>query len=83
VPIKDIIDAWFPVVQRYVLLFGGLGGVYYETVIDHVDRPGLLILFAGMMGLSSIAEGALGFHVPHFGEPPASQPPTHRRGRNP
>jgi hypothetical protein len=30
----------------------GLGGVCWETIIWHVDRPYLLFLFAGMMGIS-------------------------------
>jgi hypothetical protein len=32
----------------------GLGIAIYETVYEKVDRPSLLILAAGMMGLDSI-----------------------------
>lgn len=45
---------------RFRLSFGqlvrwaGLGIAIYETLIEHVDRPSLLILAAGMMGLDSI-----------------------------
>jgi hypothetical protein len=37
---------------RSVTLFtGGLLGAAYEVVFDHADRPAILILLAGMMGL--------------------------------
>lgn len=37
---------------RSVALFtGGLAGTAYEIVVDHADRPSVLILLAGMMGL--------------------------------
>lgn len=32
----------------------GLGIALYETIIEKVDRPSLLILAAGMMGLDSV-----------------------------
>jgi hypothetical protein len=34
-----------------ILFFGGLAGVFNETVLTHTERPTLLILFAAMMGL--------------------------------
>lgn len=34
-----------------VLFAGGLAGVFHETVIGQQERPALLVLFAGMMGL--------------------------------
>jgi len=34
-----------------VLFVAGLLGIVYETVFDSADRPSLLILFAGMIGL--------------------------------
>lgn len=34
-----------------ILFFGGLLGVAHETVIAETERPGLLFLFAGMLGL--------------------------------
>jgi hypothetical protein len=34
-----------------VLFFGGLAGVFHETVLASAERPTLLILFAAMMGL--------------------------------
>jgi hypothetical protein len=52
---RETLEAWFPTVQRYVLMLCGLAGVGYETVIDKVDRPYLLVLFGGMLGLSEIA----------------------------
>lgn len=35
-----------------ILFFGGIAGVAYETIHEHSDRPYLLTLFAGMMGLT-------------------------------
>ena len=52
---RESLDAWFPTVQRYALMVFGLVGVGYETVVDKVDRPYLLVLFGGMLGLSEIA----------------------------
>lgn len=46
----------FPDIVRYV----GLGIAVYETVIEKVDRPSLLILAAGMMGLKNILEAQSG-----------------------
>lgn len=34
-----------------VLFIAGLAGVVYETAFENVERPSLLMLFAGMMGL--------------------------------
>jgi hypothetical protein len=34
-----------------ILFFGGLAGVFNETVLTTSERPTLLILFAAMMGL--------------------------------
>jgi hypothetical protein len=34
-----------------ILFFGGLMGVFNETVLTSTERPTLLILFAAMMGL--------------------------------
>lgn len=34
-----------------ILFFGGLAGVFNETVLTTTERPTLLILFAAMMGL--------------------------------
>ena len=34
-----------------VLFFGGLLGVMHEVFFTSFDRPALLVLFAGMMGL--------------------------------
>jgi hypothetical protein len=42
----------FPKVTRDLILFvAGLAGVVYETVVVKIDRPTLLIVFSGMMGL--------------------------------
>lgn len=34
-----------------VLFVGGLIGIIYETVFEQIDRPALLAVFAGMLGL--------------------------------
>jgi hypothetical protein len=53
---RETVDSWYPTVQRYALLFFGLVGVGYETVVDRLhDRPYLLVLFGGMLGLGEIA----------------------------
>lgn len=37
--------------RSVVLFVGGFLGAAYEVVVDHADRPTILILLAGMMGL--------------------------------
>lgn len=34
-----------------ILFLAGLAGVAYETLVTQAERPTLLLLFAGMMGL--------------------------------
>lgn len=34
-----------------ILFVFGLMGITYETIVEHTDRPTLLIVFAGMAGL--------------------------------
>lgn len=41
----------FRITRDVVLFAGGLAGVAHETFFATVDRPYLLLLFAGMMGL--------------------------------
>lgn len=38
------------------LFFLGILGVAYETLVTNVERPALLILFAGMMGLPAFLQ---------------------------
>lgn len=38
-------------VRDWMLFLGGLVGTAYETIVAEVDRPSLLAVFAGMMGL--------------------------------
>lgn len=38
-------------VRDWILFTVGLAGVVHETVVTEVDRPGLLLLFAAMLGL--------------------------------
>ncbi len=41
----------WPFVRDVTLFVAGLLGVAHETLVSHSDRPTLLLLFAGMMGL--------------------------------
>jgi hypothetical protein len=34
-----------------VLFVGGFLGIAYETLVEQVDRPALLAVFGGMLGL--------------------------------
>ena len=57
-------------INRNTILFtGGLLGVGHETLIQHAERPTLLILFAAMMGLPAFLTpanpGELGFRRKH------------------
>ena len=46
-------------ITRDAILFaGGLLGVAYQTVFENVDRPSLLVLFGGMMGLPAFLSRA-------------------------
>lgn len=39
------------ITRDLVLFVGGLLGIGYETLVEEVDRPYLLAVFAGMLGL--------------------------------
>jgi hypothetical protein len=54
----------WPALRDIVLFFGGLAGVFHETVIATAERPTLLILFAAMMGLPAFLR--------HDEKPPSS-----------
>lgn len=47
----DLILAWWPVVVR----IAGLIGVAHQAVFARLDRPWLLGIYGGMMGLSEVA----------------------------
>jgi TctA family transporter len=42
---------WTPRVRDFLLFVGGFLGSAYETIVEQVDRPALLALFGGMLGL--------------------------------
>ena len=44
------VSRW-PFIRDLVLFLAGLAGVAHETLSEHVDRPQLLLVFAGMLGL--------------------------------
>lgn len=54
--------------RDWILFMVGLAGVAHETLVSQVDRPGLLLLFAAMLGLPY----ALGADRP--ADPPPSPP---------
>lgn len=37
--------------RDWIMFLGGLAGTAHETLVSQVDRPGLLLIYAGMMGL--------------------------------
>lgn len=41
----------WPFIRDILLFFAGLAGVAHETLTEKVDRPQLLVMFAGMLGL--------------------------------
>lgn len=42
--------------RELILFFVGIAGVGYETLAEHADRPYLLALFGGMLGLPWIVD---------------------------
>lgn len=42
---------WWPFVRDIIAFLGGFGIMVYETVGVQVDRPWLLVMAIGMMGL--------------------------------
>jgi len=47
----DLVDTHGKSLRSTVLFVVGLAGIVYETLVEHTERPTLLILFAGMVGL--------------------------------
>lgn len=43
--------ARWPILRDAILFFAGIAGIAHETLTNHTDRPQLLLLFAGMVGL--------------------------------
>jgi len=42
---------WTTKTRDFVLFVGGMLGVIYETLVEKADRPALLAVFGGMLGL--------------------------------
>jgi hypothetical protein len=51
---ESAFDLWWPRIRAVSLFAAGLSGIVYETVWEHTDRPDLLILFGGMVGLEGV-----------------------------
>lgn len=45
---------WWALVRDALLLLGGMGGVYHETVFNDGQRPALLAVYVSMMGLTAL-----------------------------
>lgn len=57
-----------------ILFFGGLAGVFNETVLTNTERPTLLILFAAMMGLPAfLRQDDKNGKAPPLPPPPSQQ----------
>lgn len=54
-------------IRENIRFAAGLAGLAFEMIVEHSDRPVLLAIFAGMIGLDVIA-GAV---IPRGGPPPA------------
>jgi hypothetical protein len=66
-------------VRDGILFFAGLAGAGYETIFQQVDRPELLVLFAGMMGLPAFLRGDERYNPPPppwWQQPPPPPPPV-------
>lgn len=49
---KNRVGEWWTTKTRdFVLFVGGMLGVIYETLVEKADRPALLAVFGGMLGL--------------------------------
>lgn len=46
--------------RETIRFFAGLAGLAYEMIIEHSDRPVLLGIFAGMIGLDVLLSGVKG-----------------------
>lgn len=49
------IPSW-PRIRTIVLFIGGLAGVAHQELVADKDKPTLIILYAGMMGLGRLLE---------------------------
>jgi hypothetical protein len=63
-----------------ILFFGGLAGVFNETVLTSTERPTLLILFAAMMGLPAFLRTDDKNHTPSPPQLPEGQPEEKKQG---
>jgi hypothetical protein len=70
---QDYVRAWWSVIRDILAFFGGLGVIIYETTQAQVDRPWLLVVAIGMMGipLASKVDQWLGrTQLPMFSDKP-------------
>lgn len=48
---SDGLQRWARFVTRYLI---GVGGLIYETLIDHLHNPTALVVFGGLIGLPDV-----------------------------
>ena len=48
-------NTW-PQIRDVILFVAGLLGAMHETLVSHIERPTLLLLFAAMMGLPAFLQ---------------------------
>lgn len=53
---QDKIRAWWSVVRDIIAFFGGMTVIGFETVVANADRPWLLVVAIGMMGIPFAAK---------------------------
>jgi hypothetical protein len=58
--LRALFAAVFAVQFSIVIRWAGLGIAIYETVVERIDRPSLLFLAGGMMGLHEILKAQNG-----------------------
>lgn len=44
-------EAWWALIVRVLTFLTGAGIMFWQTVVEHVDRPWLIAAATGMMGL--------------------------------
>lgn len=71
-----VVRRTFRLSRDTVLFVSGLLGIIYETVIEHGDRPTLLVLFGAMVGLPAFLKADESKSSKHDDpEPPEAPPP--------
>lgn len=62
------------ITRDMILFITGLAGIAYETIVGQADRPTLLILFGGMVGLPAFLASDERNKQNHNDTPPKDPP---------